>query len=204
VFEVRFFTGRDTNGRPTQCSKTVRGTKRDARRIAAQLESRRPSNGAGRTVAAVLDAWWQAFTISATGRRPRRSVTVTTSGPWRAPRPREPRHDAGRFSTSLNRTTSCTPSSLNATSSPVVQSLMRTLPYLVISNGPADVDLALPIDLRIRPLAYSATLCSVGPSPRDTGGPPPCLSPRTHRVRLLRVAQIMVRVGHMARDGVGA
>src|SRR4029078_10640642 len=37
VWEIRVFTGRDDDGRPTQISKTVRGTKRDAKRVAAQL-----------------------------------------------------------------------------------------------------------------------------------------------------------------------
>lgn len=57
MFEVRVFTGRDATGRPTQVSRTVRGTKRDARRVAAQLESHAPSHAAGRTVADVLSAW---------------------------------------------------------------------------------------------------------------------------------------------------
>ncbi|HEY7134817.1 MAG TPA: hypothetical protein VIB48_07105, partial [Acidimicrobiia bacterium] len=57
VWEIRVFTGRDANGRPTQVSKTVRGTKRDAKRVAAQLESQPTSTAAGRTVSDVLDAW---------------------------------------------------------------------------------------------------------------------------------------------------
>lgn len=57
VWEVRVFTGRDAHGRPTQVSRTVRGGKRDAQRVAAQLEARPPSNAAGRTVADVLTAW---------------------------------------------------------------------------------------------------------------------------------------------------
>ena len=57
VWEIRVFTGRDDAGRPTQVSKTVRGTKRDAQRMAATLESRPPSNACGRTVADVLAAW---------------------------------------------------------------------------------------------------------------------------------------------------
>ncbi|HEX9549239.1 MAG TPA: hypothetical protein VF942_18000, partial [Acidimicrobiales bacterium] len=56
VWEVRAFTGRDANGRPTQISRTVRGTKKDARRVAAEL-TLKPSKAAGRTVAQVLDAW---------------------------------------------------------------------------------------------------------------------------------------------------
>jgi len=54
VWEIRVFTGRDTSGKPTQISKTVRGTKREAQRVAAALESRPPSNAGGRTVAEVL------------------------------------------------------------------------------------------------------------------------------------------------------
>src|SRR5439155_9128960 len=40
VWEVRAFTGRDERGRPTQVSRTVRGTKRDALRVAAELTVR--------------------------------------------------------------------------------------------------------------------------------------------------------------------
>jgi integrase len=57
VWEVRVFTGRDESGRPTQASRTVRGTKREAQRVAASLESRAPSRAAGRTVEDVLRAW---------------------------------------------------------------------------------------------------------------------------------------------------
>jgi len=57
VWEIRVFTGRDASGRPTQVSKTVRGTKREAQRVAATLESRPPSYAGGRTVADVLAAW---------------------------------------------------------------------------------------------------------------------------------------------------
>jgi integrase len=57
VWEIRVFTGRDPSGRPTQISRTVRGTKREAQRVAATLESRPPSNAAGRTVTDVLTAW---------------------------------------------------------------------------------------------------------------------------------------------------
>ncbi len=56
VWEVRAFTGRDERGRPTQVSRTVHGTKRDAQRIAAEL-TLRPSNAARRTVADLLDLW---------------------------------------------------------------------------------------------------------------------------------------------------
>jgi hypothetical protein len=57
VWEIRVFTGRDSSGRPTQISRTVRGTKGEAQRVAATLESRPPSNAAGRTVTNVLTAW---------------------------------------------------------------------------------------------------------------------------------------------------
>jgi integrase len=57
VWEIRVFTGRDSSGRPTQVSRTIRGTKREAQRVAAAFESRPPSNAAGRTVADVLTAW---------------------------------------------------------------------------------------------------------------------------------------------------
>ena len=55
LWEVRVFTGRDAAGTPVQISKTVRGTKKDARRLAAQL-TLKPSPSAGRrTVAELLD-----------------------------------------------------------------------------------------------------------------------------------------------------
>ena len=38
VWEIRVFTGRDASGRPTQISKTVRGSKRDAQRVAASID----------------------------------------------------------------------------------------------------------------------------------------------------------------------
>lgn len=57
IWEVRVFTGRDAQGRPTQVSRTVRGGKRDAQRVAAQLDAQPTSNAAGRTVADVLAAW---------------------------------------------------------------------------------------------------------------------------------------------------
>jgi integrase len=56
VWEVRAFTGRDERGRPTQVSRTVHGTKRDAQRAAAEM-TLRPSKSGGRTVAALLDLW---------------------------------------------------------------------------------------------------------------------------------------------------
>jgi len=39
VWEVRVFTVSDARGRPTQLSRTVHGGKRDAQRLAAELES---------------------------------------------------------------------------------------------------------------------------------------------------------------------
>ena len=58
VWEVRVFTGRDDRGRPTQISRTVRGGKRDAQRVAVQLEGGPGrSSAAGRTVRDVLDEW---------------------------------------------------------------------------------------------------------------------------------------------------
>lgn len=55
LWEVRVFAGRDASGIPVQLSKTVRGSKRDAQRLAAQL-TLRPSPTAGRrTVAELLD-----------------------------------------------------------------------------------------------------------------------------------------------------
>ena len=58
VFEVRAFVGRDEAGRPVQVSRTVRGTKRDAKRVADQLASTTSSaRGARTTVAELLDAW---------------------------------------------------------------------------------------------------------------------------------------------------
>ena len=57
VWEVRVFTGRDDGGRPTQISRTLKGTKRDAQRLAASLETRPTTQAAGRTLADVLNAW---------------------------------------------------------------------------------------------------------------------------------------------------
>jgi hypothetical protein len=58
VWEVRVFTGRNSMGRPTQTSRTVHGGKREARRVANELErAGNRSAPAGRTVSDVLDAW---------------------------------------------------------------------------------------------------------------------------------------------------
>ncbi len=51
------FSGRDVSGRPVQTSRTVRGTKRDAMRLAASFDSRPATHAAGRTVADILNAW---------------------------------------------------------------------------------------------------------------------------------------------------
>lgn len=59
VWEVRAFTGNDARGRPTQVSRTVRGTKKDAQRVAAQLTLRPTRNAGGRRVAELLDQWLQ-------------------------------------------------------------------------------------------------------------------------------------------------
>ncbi|MCU0270906.1 MAG: site-specific integrase [Acidimicrobiales bacterium] len=57
VWEVRVFVGRDEQGKPVQVSRTVRGGKKDAERVAAELEAK-PARQAGRkTVADLLDAW---------------------------------------------------------------------------------------------------------------------------------------------------
>lgn len=60
VWEVRAFTGRDGRGRPTQVSRTVRGGKRDALRVAAELTVHPSPAIGGRSVADVLDAWTSA------------------------------------------------------------------------------------------------------------------------------------------------
>lgn len=57
VWEIRVFSGRDQFGRPTQVSRTVRGTKRDATRVANSLDARKPTRAAGRKVADLLAAW---------------------------------------------------------------------------------------------------------------------------------------------------
>jgi len=58
VWEVRVFTGADARGRPTQMSRAVRGGKRDAQKLAAQLEaSAGDAKPDGRLVADVLDEW---------------------------------------------------------------------------------------------------------------------------------------------------
>jgi integrase len=60
VWEIRVFTGTDARGRPTQLSKTIHGGKREALRVAAEMEVG-PGRAApaGRLVSDVLDAWVQ-------------------------------------------------------------------------------------------------------------------------------------------------
>lgn len=58
VWEVRVFMGRGPDGQPRQASHTVRGGKREAQRLAAQLSGRRSPTSAGRTtVSELLDLW---------------------------------------------------------------------------------------------------------------------------------------------------
>ncbi len=57
VWEVRGFTGNDAQGRPTQVSRTVHGTKKDAQRVAAQLTLRPNRKAGGRKLANLLDEW---------------------------------------------------------------------------------------------------------------------------------------------------
>ncbi|MCZ7536928.1 MAG: site-specific integrase [Acidimicrobiia bacterium] len=75
VWEVRVFTGRDAAGRPTQVSRTVRGGKRDALHVAAQLEAKPPAAPARRLVADALNAWVEASdpTWAVSTRRDQRS-----------------------------------------------------------------------------------------------------------------------------------
>jgi hypothetical protein len=62
---VRVFTGRDAEVRSTQVSRTVRGTKKDAR-VAGEL-TLKPSHSAGRTVTQpacwVIQAWSYIFGV---------------------------------------------------------------------------------------------------------------------------------------------
>src|SRR5258706_13710044 len=57
LWEVRVFAGRDASGSPVQVSKTVRGTKKDAQRLAAQLTLRPAPSAGRRTVAELLDEY---------------------------------------------------------------------------------------------------------------------------------------------------
>ncbi len=57
VWEVRTFAGRDGKGRPTQVSKTVRGGRRDANKVAAGMTLTSATASAKVTVGQLLDLW---------------------------------------------------------------------------------------------------------------------------------------------------
>jgi len=58
VWEVRVFTGTNQRGQPTQLSRTIHGGKRDAQRLAAELQvGAGKATPAGRSISDVLDAW---------------------------------------------------------------------------------------------------------------------------------------------------
>ena len=57
VWEVRVFVGGDSRGKPVQVSRTVRGTKRAAQKVAALLTVEPPAPEGNRTVSEALDAW---------------------------------------------------------------------------------------------------------------------------------------------------
>jgi hypothetical protein len=57
VWEVRVFAGRGEDGRPRQISRTVRGGRRAAMKVAADLGADVPSPEGSRTVAELLDLW---------------------------------------------------------------------------------------------------------------------------------------------------
>ena len=61
---MRGYTGRDRDGNPTQVSRTVHGTKRDAQRVAAELTVKPARNAGGRKVAQLLDEWLEIKTPS--------------------------------------------------------------------------------------------------------------------------------------------
>ena len=57
VWEVRAFLGRDEAYKPIQVSRTVRGGRKDAERVAAELTLRPATASARRTVGELLDLW---------------------------------------------------------------------------------------------------------------------------------------------------
>ena len=57
VWEVRGYTGNDHVGRPTQVSRTVRGTKKDAKLLAAELTVKPARNAGGRKLQQLLEEW---------------------------------------------------------------------------------------------------------------------------------------------------
>ena len=54
---MRAFTGRTGDGRATQVTRTRHGTKRDAQRLAAELDAKPQPHAAGRSVADAVNAW---------------------------------------------------------------------------------------------------------------------------------------------------
>ena len=56
-WEVRVYAGRDAEGRKVQVSRTLRGTRKDAERLAAQLTLRPTPLAGRRTVAELIDAF---------------------------------------------------------------------------------------------------------------------------------------------------
>jgi integrase len=58
VWEVRVFVGRDHRGKPIQTSRTVTGTRKDAQRVAAEIERMsRTVESSATIVATLLDLW---------------------------------------------------------------------------------------------------------------------------------------------------
>lgn len=57
VWEVRVFAGRGEGGRPRQISRTVRGSRRAAQKVASELDAAVPSPEGRRTVAELLELW---------------------------------------------------------------------------------------------------------------------------------------------------
>jgi integrase len=57
VYEVRVFVGYNERGRPVQTSRSVRGTKKDAERVASELSLKAPSRSGDRTVADAIESW---------------------------------------------------------------------------------------------------------------------------------------------------
>ena len=58
MWEVRVFTGANQRGQPTQLSRMIHGGKRDAQRLAAELQvGAGKATPAGRSISDVLDAW---------------------------------------------------------------------------------------------------------------------------------------------------
>lgn len=57
VWEVRVFAGRGHDGKPRQISRTVRGSRRAAQKVAASLDANAPSPEGSRTVAEALRLW---------------------------------------------------------------------------------------------------------------------------------------------------